>query len=406
MRTKLLKIMGMATLAVSLLFTFSCTKDSSSSSTSNTLVEDGAYIYGAATTFTTLAGKGLMDPGINEHTTALRGGMYEKYIALKGGANFSISLKAGTVQTNLSPATKLDSTKSGIQDNPQVWFERGTYTSSTATATNFFTVPADGLYLVAIDQKSSSYVIISVPFWGVIGGATPLGWSEPYRKLMPGTFNGTSMKFEITNDTLMAGDFKLRHSGGWKCRFIASCDTITINTNLGGVLANLVPTLVPGGGNYTLPATNRGYYTIDLTWTLGATNYGWLYSMTKTGDVALVNYTNYNMGIIGNAYFKPNTTDTAAWDVNFGTMLPVVSGTTYTWTYDVSLFAGKDFKFRQGTDWNGKSIGYPDLKWAGAAAANFSNDGGNIKVGTSAKYHLIMVIDASTETYTLTATTE
>jgi hypothetical protein len=103
---------------------------------------------------------------------------------------------------------------------------------------------------------------------------------------------------------------------------------------------------------------------------------------------------------------KANGIDTAAWDENFGTMLPVVAGKVYTWTYDITLIAGKDFKFRQGTDWSGKSIGYPDVTWAGTGKSNFSNDGGNIKVVAKGKYKLVLVIDATTETYTLTATPE
>jgi len=404
MKKNYLKVISIALVAIGMLFTYSCKKDTT---TTAPAVEDGVYIYGAATALTTLDGKGLMDAGINEHVTVTyyRPGLYEKYIALKTGANFSIEVVAGSTKTYYSPATEIDSAKSSIQDNPQSWFARGTYTASTTTPTKYFTVPNDGLYHVAIDQTTSTFILINVPYWGVIGGATPLGWSEPRRHLMPGTFNTSTITFEIITDTLMTGDFKLRHSGGWKCRFIATCDSITINTNFGGVLTNLVPTLIPGGANYSMPGANRGYYKIDMVWTLGGKNFGWSYTMTKTGDVQLIDYSTYNMGIIGNAYLKANS-DTANWDENFGTMLPVVSGKVYTWTYDITLIAGKDFKFGQGTDWTGKSIGYPDVTWAGTGASNFVNDGGNIKVVAKGKYKLVLVIDATTETYTLTATPE
>jgi hypothetical protein len=65
---------------------------------------------------------------------------------------------------------------------------------------------------------------------------------------------------------------------------------------------------------------------------------------------------------------------------------------------------GKDFKFRQGDDWAGKSIGYGDVTLAGNAAANFTNNVGYFKISTSGNYTMILNIEAVTEIYTLTVT--
>jgi hypothetical protein len=63
-----------------------------------------------------------------------------------------------------------------------------------------------------------------------------------------------------------------------------------------------------------------------------------------------------------------------------------------------------DFKFRQGDDWSGKSIGFTEVTMAGPDAANFVDDGGNFKVTVEGNYTLVLKIAAATETYTVTAT--
>ena len=197
------------------------------------------------------------------------------------------------------------------------------------------------------------------------------------------------------------GEWKFRYSDGWKVEL----DTVTvvgtgligvkINTNFGGA----VSALVSGGGNIVNSAP--GFYTMSMAYTLGT---GFHATTVKTGDIPLINYSTYQMGIIGNAYYKSDGVTVAAWDENFGTSLPVVTNvSTYTWTYTLNMLAG-EFKFRQGTDWAGKSIGYGDVTMAGPAAANFSNNGGNFKLTIVGNYTLVLKIDAATEVYTVTAT--
>src|SRR5512145_2431181 len=70
------------------------------------IVLDGFYLKGAATSFTTLDSKMLMNGGINEVDQAARTGMYDKYMALTASADgFNVVEKAGSTETVYGPAT-------------------------------------------------------------------------------------------------------------------------------------------------------------------------------------------------------------------------------------------------------------------------------------------------------------
>jgi len=353
------------------------------------------YIVGAGTPLAALNDNGKMYDGRNEaKSNALRPGMFEIFMTVKAGADgFNIVEKAGAVETKYGPAVVADVVLDGTGDQPKQTIQRGTF---AANATKF-TVPADGLYHIIIDKKQMAVAIIPVKTWGVIGAATPLGWGGQTAIPMKGAFNATTIEFEGTQIKMDKGEFKFRYDDAWKVNL--SGDTIKVNTNLGGTMAELIP----GGANINFAGTARGYYTINVKWTLAN---GIAISMTKTGDIAQTDYTNINFGIIGNNYNKPDG-NLADWNVNWSGAgsLPVKAGSVYTWTYTgVDMVLGS-FKFRQGDNWDGKSIGFGAVTMAGAAAGNFVDDGGNFKCTVAGKYKFVLVIDAATEAYTLTVTT-
>jgi hypothetical protein len=397
MKRNIFKISGLFMLA--LLAIVSCKKDDNNSTP---LVEDGVYIKIGADALDT---KNLMTDAVNEaKSNAVRPGLLEKYIYItQGTTGFTIVSVAGTNQTVYGVGTKVDSTYAGRRDQSKdVTITNG----KTAFNGSAFTVSASGLFHIAIDTVIKRYTIVPVNKWGAIGAATAGGWGgETAIPLKSATAD--QVVFEATNLKLDKGEFKLRHSNGWKAELADSTD-VKINTNFGGVNTNLSLTLVPGGNNYNLAGANRGLYTVNITWLASQTNnLGYTVTLTKTGDIAMVDYSTYNMGIIGNAYMKADGTTQANWDGNYpgSTQTPVKAGNIYTWTYDnITLIAATEFKFRQGEDWNGKSWGYAAFTWAGAAASNFSDNGGNIHVSTAGKYKFVLTIDASSEAYTMTVT--
>jgi hypothetical protein len=378
----------------------SCEDDDNDSNTP--LIEDGVYVKIGTEDLNI---NNLMSDAVNEaKSNAVRHGLLEKYIYLTQGATgFTIVSVSGTNQTVYGVSTKADSMYAGRRDQSKDVTITNGKTIKNGTA---FTVAASGLFHIAIDTVIKRYTIVPVNKWGIIGAATAAGWGGQ-TDIPIKTASATGFVFEATGIRLDKGEFKLRHSNGWKAELADSMD-VKINTNFGGVNTNMALTLVPGGTNYNVAGTNRGIYTINITWSpASADNFGYTVAFTKTADIEIIDYSAYNMGIIGNAYMKADGTTPADWDGNYpnSTQIPVKVGNVYTWTYDnITLIADKSFKFRQGENWDGKSWGYGAFTWAGAAKSNFTDAGGDIKVGTAGTYKFVLTIDASTETYTLTVT--
>ncbi len=403
MKNLMMKISTMLAMVAlfALVFGVSSCKKSSDPVPDPVIVLDGYYVKGAVTAYTDFNSKAMMKPAYNEVDNnvvprpAPLSTLLELYLPIKAGAaGFSIVQVAGSVKTTYGAAAGFGVVTTPTTDEPKLPFQRGPV---SATSTTVFTVPTDGFYHVVFDTKYNKVAIMKV-VWGCIGAATPGGWSTS-TNFTESAFNLTSMSYTITDMTLGKGEWKFRYSDGWKVE-IDTTDSdptkwVKINTNFGGASAT---GLIPGGAN--IVNSDPGIYTISMAYTLGT---GYTATLTKTGNIPPINYSTYEMGIIGDAYTNPDGTP-GDWTQNFGTTLPTVSGTDYTWTYTIDLIATKEFKFRQGSDWAGKSIGYTDATWAGTAAANFSNNNGNIKVGVAGNYTIVLKIEAATETYTITAT--
>ena len=75
------------------------------------VVEDGFYVYGPATAIENMqaanAAKGLMGAGINEADKQARAGLYEKYVALEGGKEFTLALYENNEVTNYGAKLEL-----------------------------------------------------------------------------------------------------------------------------------------------------------------------------------------------------------------------------------------------------------------------------------------------------------
>ena len=396
--------MMMAILAlIAMGFTLNSCKKSSDTTTTTVILLDGYYVKGAGTAYADLNPNAMMNSTYNEvlnpvlPTSTKRAQLMELYIPVKAGTDgFNIVKVAGSVTKVYGPGPDFAQVAAPTTDEPHgVFFKRGTYMETT----NKFTVDTSGMYHVVLDYDLGKVSVTRVK-WGMIGAATPHGWTSS-TEMTESAFSLTSMSWSLTGLTLTKGTWKYRYSSGWKIIFDTVFDNgggklgIKVNTNFGFG----VDTLLPGGHDITNSV--QGVYTSTLAYTLGS---GYKATLTKTGNIPPVDYSTFKMGIIGNVYLKLDGTQ-ANWDENFGTSLPVVTGgTTYTWTYTIDINAAGDFKFRQGFDWSGKSIGFGDVTMAGPAAANFSDDGGNFKVSVIGNYTLFLQIDATTENYTVTAT--
>ncbi|HZK06930.1 MAG TPA: hypothetical protein VFC92_01910 [Bacteroidales bacterium] len=374
----------------------SCKDDKDDPKPDPEIVLDGTYVVGEATALPDFDKKGMMKITRNEVVQEERDGLMELYVAVKAGAaGFNIIKVEGATRTTYGPSANFAKVDQGTVDEPKIPFWRG---SLEATDTKF-TVPADGLYHVAIDMGTMKVVVVPVEYWGLIGAATPGGWGDD-TQIPPQAFDLNSMTFELTNVTMTKGDFKFRYSGGWKVELDTTLDVgngnvgVKINTNYGGA----VSALVPGGDNIANDAP--GYYTAKMVWKLGE---GYTASITKTGDLSITDYSATELGLVGDGLMVGGVQHN--WDETVMLQTPAVENeTNYTWTFDgVEITTLGSFKFREGQDWNGKSIGFNDVTMAGGAAAKFeTNADGNFVPLEDGLYDIVLLIEAETETYTVT----
>jgi len=383
------------------LTTTSCKKDDPvTPGTDPVIVLDGTYVKGAGTALTDYDAKGMMKITRNEVVQEDRAQLLDIYVAVKGGNDgFNIVTVAGATKTVMGPGADFAQVAEGDLDGDEP--VNGLWRGSIVESTTPFTVPEDGLYHVAYDTELGVVTIARVN-WGIIGAATPGGWGGSTD--LPATgFDLNAMTFTASDVVLTKGDFKFRYSNGWKVILSPDFDLgngnagIKVNSNYGGA----VDALVPGGDN--IVNDTPGKYTITMVWTLGA---GTTATLEKTGDLETIDYSATELGLVGDGIIVDG--NPLGWDLTIMNSVPVITDeTTYTWTYaGVEVSTDGSFKIREGQDWTGKVIGYPDVTMGGTAAAEFETNGdGNFVPLTSGTYDFELIIDAVTETYTLNVKT-
>lgn len=359
------------------------------------VVLDGIYVKGDATALTALDSKGMLETTRNERNQTERQTLKEIYIAVSASGTFSLVDVTGGVETMWGagsdfaevPAEELD----GEEPKNGLW--RGTYTPDGAA----FSVPEDGLYHIMLDTELGKMAIAKV-VWGVIGAASPGGWSESTN--LTASFDKNMMDFTGSEIAMKKGDFKFRYSDNWKVyldttEVLPDSDNkgVAVNTNFGGA----VDALVPGGDNINM--TDPAYYTISVKWELGM---GTTVTLTRGDDLPSTDYSTYNMGFVGDGIEISGSQHN--WDSTVELMLPTVDGSVYTWAWTgIGVTDAGSFKIRQNNDWDGLILGYPQVTMAGSAAGNFDTNGdGNFVPKSAATYDFTLTVDGTVNDFTLT----
>ena len=293
------------------------------------IVEDGFYVVGEAAEMTSLNVKYQLCQGINEVDGAAKDGMYEKYIALRGGKGFSLELKKGSEQIRYSASLE-DVALDGSNDQPTITIKKGALV--TGDSAPEMKVDADGFYHIVLDLGTSQILVAPVE-WGVSGGMNSWGYSV----MTCSGFNMTSMTWTITDQMLASGGkFKFKYGNGWKIELDADA-TVKANTNLGTDCA-------PGGADIA-DCEAGGYFTITLTWTLasGSIAKSFSYAVEQTGKVELPT----TMYMIGSQF--------GSWDwASDGIVeLAAVNGQVGQFWCIRYFEASTGFKFCSVKDWNG-----------------------------------------------------
>lgn len=370
-----------------------------------TPIEDGMYVKGAVTAVTDYTAEGLMALTRNEVLQEQRSTLWEKYIAIKAGSEgFNVVSVTGGVATVYGAGANFGAVAAGDRDNDEpktADFWRGDYAVDGAV----FTVNKDGLYHVVLDTELGKVAIMEVN-WGVIGGATELGWGGS-SAMTASAFDLNEMTFSLTDFVLRGGDWKFRYSDGWKVILDTALAVgtdkkgVKVNTNFGGA----VDALVPGGDN--IVNDDPGTYDMELKWTLGS---GHAATATKTGELPLTNWDGVVCDAVGTGVSGDNANaiaDPSGW--NWGNKLladnsgvPTKDGDKYTWTWtNMTIEANEGFKLR--TE-NGEAPASGGANFdAGLEAVDYDNSSANVKAGGSGNlevtvkgvYTITLVIDAA-----------
>lgn len=347
------------------------------------LVEDGMYIVGDASPFAELSANGMMVITENEVDQASRPGMFELYVALEAGKTFNIIEVAGKDQITYGPGEGFAVVNpEGKNDQMNFEVQHGAYSQSGT-----FSVTESGLYQVVIDKDLGKVAILPVKYWAILGGATPVGWTDTQLPLV-GAFSKTELTFQVTELELRLGNYKFRHSGGWKFQMddvtLANLESLVkVNTNFGGTLA----ALEPGGADMSFAKEDEGIYTVEIKWS--ATE-GISASMTKTGTVEPLPEYPEALYMIGNALNnadsdQDDTPDGWQWDLTDAPMIAVNSQPHLFWKI-VWLETGGEFKFAPEKVW-GKDFG----KSGDATEGVYDKGSENIPSPATSGYYMVVV---------------
>lgn len=230
------------------------------------LAEDGVYVFGAATGYEKVDPVLLMANGINEaKDQSARDGMFEKYIVLEGGKEFSLVWVNAGNQTlygaDLKDFTLTAEEVNGIYDsNPVGTIFKGKL--ETGDAAPKMKMATTGLYHIVLDLNKNNdlteaQILVAPVEWGVRGNMN--GWGFTKMEATPASNDGIT--YVCSGQELVNGlTFKFAYNGAWKIT-LDDKGEVKANTNLG-------TDCQPGGADIAVEKT--GIYKITLTFKLAA----------------------------------------------------------------------------------------------------------------------------------------
>lgn len=380
------------------------------------VIEDGFYVAGPATGATSLSADYMMAAGLNEANSEVpnRSGMYEKYIALEANKDFELLLYANGEQIRYGAALETFDVSEKTDNPKDIEVKRGVLvTGADAPAMK---VSESGLYHIVLDLNEANdlafgaQIVLAPVVWGVRGAMN--GWG--FTAMTEPEFNQTTMTWVIENCAVTsAGAFKFAYGAGWKLD-LDDAGKVKANTNLGieadaaGELGDNA--LVPNGKDINI---GRAIYKITLTWTLkgGAIKNGYTATIEKTGNLEAADYSACQMELVGAGVAEQTgTTPDTAW--SWGNVLlaandgkPVKEGDVYTWSWNNVQLTTDGWKIRTLNAAETGGIASFDLGADKIDAANSvagTSTSGDIILAAAGNYNVTLVIDAATDSKTIT----
>ncbi|MGM9763705.1 MAG: SusF/SusE family outer membrane protein [Candidatus Cryptobacteroides sp.] len=333
--------------AIAMLFAFNSCQEKNEGLDLGGIVLDGFYVYGDATgNGDKVLSVNAMSAGYNEVDKAARAGMYEKYIYLEAGKNFSLIENQGgnkkfygaeIEEVNYGYDAENPDNCKNFADNPNMLIQHGKLiVGESAPAMQ---VKESGLYHIVLDNNtvgdlSEGQIIIQKADWGLRGGMNGWGFTKGEAEVKT---DGSIVYTWKDQELASKGEFKFASCHGWK-----------INLDEDGTVKAEVSLGLNNDGVFSTPAGNisvekGGLYDITLTYkaAAGAIEKSFSYTVTLTQESTLPEVS-YLIGEGINGWTFPD---------NAVSMIAAHSEPGVFWAIRY-IEAGKGFKFsRINTDW-------------------------------------------------------
>ena len=335
----------------------------------NKITEDGFYVVGEATGISEVTADLTMANGINEaDNQSAREGMFEKYIVLQGGKEFTLAYVSGGQQTAYGAELtefKADLSDALYADNPADAVFKGKLVVGDSAPK--MKVSQTGLYHIVLDLNKNkdiedAQIVLCPVTMGVRGGMNSWGFTP----LDASEYSNSGITFTLSGQELAkAGEFKFAYNNAWKITLGQSADgskQVKANTNLGMGCK-------PGGDNIVVN-DGAGKYKITLTYKLASGDIA--NSFKYTVELESASAAPETMYMIG-AQFG----DWKWEDAGVVELIPVWGKAGEFWCTRY-FEADKGFKFCATKAWNGD--------FTGAGTAGYTVNDGNCWVAENGFY--------------------
>ena len=316
------------------------------------VLANGFYVLGDAVGAADLnaadAASCQMANGVNEVTKELRDGMYEKYIILEGGKEFTFLEKKGELVTHWAATLTAQAIKTDGVDI------EGGFAGPLKEGVATMKVEKTGLYHIVLDLNKDkqldaaggAQVVIAPVEWGVRGAMNSWG----YTKFDEAAADGQSWTWKGVQLTAGA-EFKFSHGNFWKI-VLDVAEQVRAETSLGKDMV--------AGTKDNIKVEEGGVYDIVLTFkrAKGDIKNSYKMDLKKAGELILDPST-FVVGISGtmNSWGDPSGASLAKYDAakskvddantKAGKYVYQMTGMTFP--------AGSSFKFRANGEWLGLS---------------------------------------------------
>lgn len=266
---------------------------------------------------------------------------------------------------------------------------------TTAAGGSAINVATAGLYRVTHDQTTSELIMYAIDSPGLIGDATPGGWSSDTR--LAGSIASDGASWSASDVVLRNGQWKVRFNCRWSldrrtdpAAGFGMENGYQLYTNFGGAANDLQN----GNDSPNIAQEEEGTYTVTITWDPRS---GFAVDLDRTGDAPVISFdpNDFQWGVIGSA-------TAGGWDADRN-LLPKNADGVYSWHGVVTLISGEgeEIKFRTNDSWD---LNLGGTLTADGVASELVNGGDNIPSPGSGSYYVVISTADEGDTWMATMT--